>query len=238
MNKENIYRIIGYQGEYSPSVKKAIKKLLKQYHPDCNGNSEIFQLINEVKKELETNQVKYKYDTSSKSNLEDIDYEYCRLMLHKNEKEQAKLNSELKVKYQEQEKLNLIYRDLYHQKIGEATSLDNNHKVLEKMKINLLCLIVLLIIVFLLAIIKNNMIIFITFGVMCFATILIILKYFKTFDEISKKKTKKLKKYENTINEIKKITVKKQKLLNDVLNIERKLKNVENDLRFYNNLLK
>ena len=61
MNKDSIYRIIGYHGEYSDSVKKALKKLLKENHPDRNGNVEIFKIINEVKNELETDKVSFQY---------------------------------------------------------------------------------------------------------------------------------------------------------------------------------
>jgi len=56
MNKDNIYKLIGYKGEYNKEVKAKLRKLLKNYHPDHNkGQSETFKLINEVKKELEKN---------------------------------------------------------------------------------------------------------------------------------------------------------------------------------------
>ena len=43
MNKDDVYQIIGYQGEYTESVKKAIRKLLKDNHPDNKGNRDKFE---------------------------------------------------------------------------------------------------------------------------------------------------------------------------------------------------
>ena len=68
MNKDSIYRIIGYNGEYTASVKRAIRKLLKENHPDNKGDRKTFELINEVKKELEENRVSYN-SKSTKDNI-------------------------------------------------------------------------------------------------------------------------------------------------------------------------
>ena len=89
MNKESIYRIIGYHGEYNNNVKKAIRKLLKENHPDNNGDRRVFELINEVKKELEENRVSFDYKKikSSIKKNEDIDYEYCYKMIDSISKE-------------------------------------------------------------------------------------------------------------------------------------------------------
>ena len=67
MNKESIYKIIGYNGEYNSSVKRAIRKLLKTNHPDNNGDRRIFELICEVKEELENNKVTYSSNKNVKS---------------------------------------------------------------------------------------------------------------------------------------------------------------------------
>ena len=79
MNKESIYIIIGYKGEYNTNVKKAIRKLLKDNHPDKKGNQKIFELINEVKEELENNKVSYspKKSNNKINEIDDIDYNYC-----------------------------------------------------------------------------------------------------------------------------------------------------------------
>ena len=77
MNKESIYKLIGYNGEYTANVKKAIRKLLKENHPDNNGNRKIFELISEVKKELEENKVSYNSQKTINNSIDDIDYDYC-----------------------------------------------------------------------------------------------------------------------------------------------------------------
>ena len=237
MNKESIYRIIGYQGEYSPSVKKALKKLLREYHPDHHGDKEVFQLITEVKKELETNTVSYKHsDSKVKNKLEDLDYEYCYMMLKKMSKERKQLKEELENKYQERDKINLIYKDLYYKKVDvESKTLNNG---LKNSKSILLILLVLILISFLVAVFKNSTIIFILFGILCFICILVVFKYLKDFDEITKQSNKEIQKYKKAIKEINDITIEKQNIDNDIINMERNLKKVENDLRFYNNLLK
>ena len=82
MNKDSIYKLIGYEGEYNKEVKAKLRKLLKKYHPDHNkGNSETFKLINEVKRELEKNpHLKVKNSKETNENIqenitkEDLEY--------------------------------------------------------------------------------------------------------------------------------------------------------------------
>ncbi len=96
MNKDSIYQIIGYQGEYNNNVKKALKKLLKDNHPDNHGDIKLFKLINEVKRELETNKVSYKYnDENAKNIINDIDYDFCKEMILKLEKELTIINEKM-----------------------------------------------------------------------------------------------------------------------------------------------
>lgn len=88
MNKDSIYKLIGYKGEYNKEVKTKLRKLLKKYHPDHNkGNSETFKLINEVKKELEKNpQLKVNISNESSENIqenitkEDLEYYQKRIV--------------------------------------------------------------------------------------------------------------------------------------------------------------
>ena len=54
MTREEILEKIRYKGEYTEAVKKRLKKLIKQYHPDVNKNDKkTILLLYDIKKELE-----------------------------------------------------------------------------------------------------------------------------------------------------------------------------------------
>ena len=70
MTKEEIYKYIKYSGIYDSGVKRRLKKLIKKYHPDLNnGDDTVMKVINEVKKELESNSVSIK---NNESNITDL----------------------------------------------------------------------------------------------------------------------------------------------------------------------
>ena len=242
MNKESIYRIIGYHGKYTDSVKKALKKLLKENHPDHNGDKEIFKLISDVKKELETNQVSFKCENIvDEMQYEDIDIDYCKSMIIKFEKEKDDLEKVLEEHNSELKKINGNYKELYLKSVKEAGKILEKGKSTKKLneikKISII-LLMILIIMFVIAIIKNSIIIFICFGIICFITIMLTEKYFLYFHEVTQNSEKKVHQYVNTVNSIKEVMLQRQNKEKEILNVERKLKKVENDLRFYNNLLK
>lgn len=240
MNKESIYRIIGYHGEYTDGVKKAIRKLLKENHPDYHGDKDIFKLINDVKKELETNQVSFKYYNNNVVNeYDDIDIEYCKKMIGKLEKEKKILSREINTKKEITRNLSDDYKKLYRKSVEEAGNLlKKDSKKIDKIKNISILMLIFLVITFILAIVTNKIIIFIIFGVMCFIFILIIEKYFAIFNEFSKKSEMKVKKYFHTVDEIRDNISKKTEVSSEVIKLERKVKKMENDLRFYRNLLK
>ena len=65
MTREEIIKKLNYKGEYNDSVKKKLKKLLKQYHPDNNKkDKETILLLYEIKKELEEGTLEYISDTN------------------------------------------------------------------------------------------------------------------------------------------------------------------------------
>ena len=70
MTKEEIYKYLKYIGIYDSGVKRRLKKLIKKYHPDLNnGDDTVMKVINEVKKELESNSVSIK---NNESNITDL----------------------------------------------------------------------------------------------------------------------------------------------------------------------
>ena len=239
MNKESIYRIIGYHGKYTDNVKKALRKLLKENHPDYHGDKEVFQLINEVKEELETNQVSFKSKDNETKNYDDIDLDYCRKMISKLEKEKKTLINEINQKKEIVGKLSNDYKSLYRNSINEADKLLKvDSKKLKGIKNVSIIMLIVLVVSFIMAIVTQNIFVFILFGILCFIFILIIEKYFTAFYVIRQNSEKSLKKYVYIVNNIDKNIDQKSELLTIILELERKLKKVENDLRFYNNLLK
>ena len=48
MKKEEVYKLIEYNGKYDDKVKRNLKKLLKKYHPDHYGKNDIIKVIYEV----------------------------------------------------------------------------------------------------------------------------------------------------------------------------------------------
>ena len=242
MNKESIYKIIGYHGKYTDSVKKAIKKLLKENHPDHKGNEEIFKLVNEVKKELENNQVSFKWNNEEvNQKYDDIDYNYCNLMIDKLERERTFLLKEKKEINEMIMVLSNEYREKYRESIYGAEMILNRgdyQKSLKKIKLTSVLATIILIITFIIAIIQNNTVIFVTFGLGCFVTIIVIEKYFDFFHKLSIKSEEKINNYIKKIDKIKDITTEKDDLSKKLLNVERRINKIENDLRFYKNLLK
>ena len=241
-NKESIYKIIGYQGEYTNSVKKAIKKLLKDNHPDHNGNKDIFHLIMEVKKELDTNQVSFKYrNNREKEKFDDIDYDYCKEMIHKLEVEIQRLN-DIKTSYNKEiNKLKKDYQREYQNNLDEMDKVINkktDSKKLKQIKDSTIFIAIILLLTFTVAIIKNNITVFIVFGILSFIMIIIIEKYFILVHEITKKHEKKVNLYINEIKGLNELTNNIQKIKDDCLKTEREVNKLENDLRFYINLLK
>lgn len=238
MNKESIYRLIGYQGEYNTSVKKALKKLLKENHPDYKGDARIFSLINEVKKELENNQVSFKYEKSDNV-IDDLDYHYCEEMLIKLQKDEEAINKLIKEKYNTRTNLLLMYEEKYHKRINsEANLLSNDSVNLKRFKYLLIMLLVILLIVFILAIYLNKIFLFIIFGIISLIIISFVYSYFNAFQTKLDKRKKLVDIYVNEIHNIKELNKQKEILNNEIVDLERKLNNIQNDLRFYKNILK
>ena len=243
MNKESIYRIIGYHGEYTESVKKALKKLLKDNHPDKGGDIEIFKIVNEVKKELESGKVSFKnYDKEEVQNkYSDIDYDYCEKMIKKCQKYLDVANQKIEDLELEIKKANENYKKLYQNSQEERKYLLNNSndaQELIRIKGYAIIMLIFVIIIFSVAILKNNLIIFGVFGLLCLFFIGIMIKYFQVIRRIADNNKNNLSKYIKLTSRLTSITEKREELSKKHWLYEQKKKKVENDLRFYNNLIK
>ncbi len=241
MNKESIYNIIGYNGEYNANVKKAIRKLLKENHPDNHGNRKIFELINEVKDELENNKVSYHREKKSGSNTNDsIDYNYCYEMVNKIIKEKniyLKKQQELQKK---QEEYNRHYKENYRKSVNLETYLLSNSQSAEKLKrikFWSIFILVLTIIVFLISIWNDSLIFFILFTFLVIACIIIIQRSFYVMHEITENNRRKLNSYVGVNSKLRDYVLDQQNLKKEMNEINKVINSLENDLRFYDNIL-
>ncbi len=241
MNKESIYKIIGYNGEYNTNVKRAIRKLLKENHPDKNGDRKIFELINEVKEELENNKVSYNpkkgnYSTKIK---DDIDYNYCFEMIEKITKEKRIYTDILKKKKDKLSKDIKDYQNYYRDSIDLETYLLSNSQYMSKLKSNRtisVIVLVLTIILFLVAILKNSMILFILFVILVFVCVIIIYRSFMIIQKIAENNRNKVSSYVGINSKLRNNKDNQDKLKKEINELNNKINDMDNDLRFYKNL--
>ena len=129
MTKEEIYTYLKYNGVYDSGVKRRLKKLIKKYHPDLNnGDDTVMKLINEVKKELETNSVSVNIDRNNKvkkSNKSSVDIINITSIINKLNKELVLLNKKIEDGYHDEYKLFIEYNN--------ALSLYNTLKLNERL---------------------------------------------------------------------------------------------------------
>ncbi len=242
MNKENIYRIIGYTGEYTTSVKKAIRKLLKDNHPDNNGDRKIFELINEVKKELEENRVPIEFNKKKTNipSIDDIDYSYCIKMMDELSKEKEEYLTKFEAKKKELSDSISEYNDYYHNSIDLETYLLSNSQYVEKLKsTKTLCIILLIlaIITFTISVYTKKIIflgIFVLITVIC---VLMVHKAFFTMQKITDNNRNKVKNYVGVNNKIRRNQNIQKVLKKELHELDRKVKSLENDIRFYDNII-
>lgn len=242
MNKESIYKIIGYKGEYNTSVKKAIRKLLKENHPDNKGDRKVFELVNEVKKELEENRVSIDYNNSEKSTKlnDDIDYDYCTKMLNKLNREKGKYSKELETKKKELSDCISEYSDYYNDSIKLENYLLSNTRYMNKLqKIKLFCIIMMFLatIVFIASVITEKIVFLGVFVILALFCLVVIDKAFFVMKKIVDNNRNKVKKYVSVNNEIRLNKENQERLNKEIKDLSKKISIVENNIRFYNNLI-
>ena len=243
MNKDSIYKLIGYNGEYNANIKRSIRKLLKENHPDNGGDCRIFELINEVKNELENNKVSYKYQNNV-VNIEendDIDYNFCSEMITTITKEKQICLDSLKEINDMLYKYIDEYKTDYRENIDIETYLLSNSNLvnkLNKIKVTYITLLIVAIIVFITSIWKQSIILFIIFAILSIICILAINKSFMIMNTINKNNTNRFKNYAHVNKKLRDNKKKQEQLKKEINKLNKKINNCENDLRFYNNILK
>ena len=238
MNKQDIYKIIGYNGNYDNKVKKAIRKLLKENHPDSGGNIENFKIINEVKKELEENKVSIIVNKKNISNnFKDIDYQYCIDKKKQLENKKELLQKELN-EIKDNLKLNIDnYAILYKSSLDKEHMLYNNIDNLNRLMM-IICVLTTLLIITLGIMIIFNKNVFIILSILLVMLVIWVIAFLKKIKSINNEKKVKLDDYFDTVNEIKISKKIKKDLNNKKLDLERKINKINNDIRFYDNIIK
>lgn len=243
MNKDSIYKIIGYNGEYNNSVKKAIRKLLKENHPDNNGDRRIFELINEVKEELENNRVSYNYKKNNGSTQidDDIDYLYCSKMVDQITKEKAIYEKSLNNKNEKLKKYIDEYKVNYRNNIDLESSLLSNNDLMNKLKnTKVLCIILLIlaILTFIISVWKESILFLAIFTLLTIICVLTIQKTFYLIRKMTDVNKNKIKNYVTMNSSLRNNLRKQEELKQEINDINKIINNYENDLRFYDNILK
>ena len=234
MNKDSIYKIIGYNGTYDANVKKAIRKLLKENHPDNHGDRRIFELINEVKNELENNKVSYKQDNKVKETLSNdgIDFKYVSEMIQFTSKEKNTYLKILQDKKKDLKELEDEYRSLYRDNIDLETNILNytmNKKKSNGIKIIAIVALIITALLFVLSIIEKSITLFIIFVLVALICVIIVERYIYSAHKLINIGNSGLKNYVKSSSDIRRNTKKQE---------DKKVSNLDNDLRFYGNLLK
>lgn len=246
MKKEEVYKLIEYNGIYDDKVKSNLKKLIKEYHPDKNKRDKnTIEIIYEVKKELESNKVSYKKKKEKNDKDELVKKErfiseqeclesIIRLkdIENGNNSVLIKMYGELALEFK---KYRSTYQKLFSLKNKLCKLNDEKNKYAT---IRLIILLISLMMFFLLIIdilyIKSNI----------FAFLLLILIVINLCYCIYNKKNDSIE--ENIINisfnieKVEKNIMLIQKniddLSNEIRSLERKNTSVKNDIRFYKNM--
>ena len=242
MNKDSIYRIIGYNGEYTASVKRAIRKLLKDNHPDNKGDRKTFELINEVKKELEENRVSYN-TKNNKDNIkinDDIDYLYCSKMIDEINEKLTIYTNDLNKKEEKLASYTKEYKNYYRDSIDLESSLLNNSKKnyeLNNIKSTSILLLTLSVIVFLLSLLTRNVIFYSIFITLVAVSVYVIHKAFLIMQKVTDCNHNKVNNYVGVNNKIRDNQTNQEKLRKEIQELNKKINRLENDLRFYHNII-
>ena len=241
MNKENIYRIIGYNGEYDEHVKKAIRKLLKENHPDHGGDRKIFELINIVKKELEENRVPKDYKNNKRSiKNDDIDYLYCAKRLDDIIKEKELYSKMLNDKKRELASCNKEYDEFYNSSINLETKILSYSNYIDKLKnIKFISIVFLIlsIITFIVAVITKKIVFLGLFVLVAFICVIMIHNIFFTMQNVFNNNRNKVNAYVGVNNKIRHNRKNQSKLEKEIHDLKKTINSLENDIRFYENLI-
>ena len=133
------------------------------------------------------------------------------------------------------------YKNNYRKSIDLETYLLNNTQYMDQLKkTKILCvaMLVLALIIFTLSVFKRSIILFIMFVLVSFICVLTIHKSFFIIKKLTDNNQNKIKNYVSVNNDLRTTEDAKDALKKDIYDLEKKINNLDNDLRFYNNLIK
>ena len=243
MTKKDIYEYLKYNGVYDSGVKRRLKKLIKKYHPDRNnGDDTVMKLINEVKKELETNNVSINPESSTKdvnkTDKSSVDIINITSIINKLNKELVSLNKKIEDGYRDEYKLFIEYNN--------AISLYNTLKLNERLikskivrlkslrgidKFNIILLLVSIVLIF-----KNIYFSIMSISIIYLEVILILVRCFKVkrYKEELKSINMMDKEYKEFSNNIKE----KIDMLNkDLFGIKKDARVNKEKIRYYESMM-
>ena len=246
MNKDSIYKLIGYKGEYNKEVKAKLRKLLKKYHPDHNnGESETFKIINEIKKELEqgisvkNKSISNSYKKKKQSEIKE-DFQYyqkqIKVLSKKNEMIKTKINDRNKNIEEFSKRYNLLNEKLTKNQEMLCNNKDNISylkKFRKKYIIYILSLIILIILYFII----QNILFIVIISIIFIILSIDIGKLCLNIKEITLMSNNYLQKNFGLFKEINALKDKINDEKKELLSLEREIIKNSNDIRFYQNQL-
>lgn len=244
MNKDSIYKIIGYEGEYNKEVKAKLRKLLKKYHPDHNnGESEIFKLINEIKKELEHNiniKIKNVNIKTKKAEISKDNFQYYENQIKKLLKQNELLRTKINNKNSDIEKISKRY-NLLNEKLSKNQGIlcENNDNVnyLKKFQKKYIVYILSLIISIIIYLLKKNILFIGLISIIIIILTIDVGKLYLSIKEITSNSNDYLKKNFDLFKDIEHLKDRINEEKRELLVFERELIKNNNDIRFYQNQL-
>lgn len=241
MTKKQIYEYLNYQGKYDSGVKKRLKKLIKKYHPDLNnGDDTTMKLINEVKKELETNASNFVKEEGFKQEKKSNAFEYINIIniIKKLNKEVIDLNEKIQSGYHNEYELLKKYNNtkrLYNTLILNKKILEKQITSLKKISIiDKLNIFLILLISLFLFIIPILIIILILVVFVEIVYIIIRINKLKRKNEEIIKTNKVVKEYEEMSFNIK---TKIDDLNKDIFDIKKSHNKVKQTIRYYEKMI-
>lgn len=246
MNKDSIYKFIGYKGEYNKEVKAKLRGLLKKYHPDHNnGNDETFKMISSIKKELENNKVNTNFkENETKSYQENTDLnddflyynEQIKILRDKNSVLENKINHKNGIIERLSKKYNSINEKLTQNKEVLCANEDNVNYL--KMFRKKYIIYILSFLIFMVIYLITQKILFLGLIVIVIVILSVDISrlYISIRELTSKSKNYLLKNFE-LFNEIERLKDAISEEKKDLLNLKREQIKNDNDIRFYQNQL-
>lgn len=240
MDRDSIYELIGYKGEYNKDVKSKLRNLLKKYHPDHKrGNIEYFKLINKVKDELENGKSFYKEKNKKENiNTSNEDYDYYQNKIDVFQEERVLIIDKISNQKQKIIKLFDKYNALNNNIIENNQVLCNqkdNITYLKDFKNKYIIYLASIILIITLYLINKN-----SWLLLLLIVIIIILSYnvINLYLQIKKITSLSNQYLLKNIQIIKEIETLKEKINDEkkrLLGLERQLNILDNDIRFYQN---